>query len=109
MGGKWGIRDEEGEEGKVVEVAAAVFLGYGVGLWGRGGVLVKSAGGALVKYLDVAVPDFVARGGRAGSVVPNKFSALFNCAEDGVLLLELSPHRKKSKVSQPHHIGRSVS
>lgn len=62
---------------------------------------MKGAGGALVKYLDVAVPDFVARGGCAGSVVPDKFAALFNCAEDGVLLLELSPHRKKPKVSQP--------
>lgn len=38
-----GVRDEEGEERKVVEVAATVFLGYGVGLW-RGVELVEGAG-----------------------------------------------------------------
>lgn len=59
-----------------------------------------SGGGRWSTYIDIAVPNFIARGGRTGSVVPSEFAAVFNCAEDGVLLLELSPHRKKQKVSQ---------
>lgn len=43
-----------------------------------------------LRYLDVAVPDFITGSGRTGGFIPGEVAVVFDCAEDGVLLFELS-------------------